>query len=487
MSSNNESDKPVATQPASPEPPAARPARQLMPVNRKILIITAAVIVVLLIARSVFYALRTVSTDDAYVNSYVTFVSSRVNGQVARVLVDDNNRVKKGDVLLELDSEPYRVQMAIKEAAFEAAKADQVAAKASVRGQVGQSRSLRFKLQHAIEEVDNQVAVLRVRVATLDQANAALQLARSDYERAKKLTEIKVTSQQEFDEKQEAYDVARAQVQQAAESVRQQRVSLGLPKDPDPGKSLDDTPADLDQTFSTVRQALAELTQGAAALGVQASSYNLKPQEVVDEFYRRYPGGDIDKIYAEIITNAPTLKQAEAKVMQTERDLDSARLNLRYCTVVSEIDGVVTRRNVNPGNHVQEGQSLMAIRSLTNIWVDANFKETQLRHLRIGQEVELKTDMYGSKHLFKGRISGFTMGTGSTLALLPAQNASGNFVKVVQRLPVRIDLVDYDPAQWPLFVGISVEPEVDLHSTPAGPNAGKFLQDNVPSTASPTP
>ena len=487
MSSTNESDQPVAAQPASPEPAAAKPIGQRLPVNRKTLIIIAIVIVVLLIGLIVWHGLRTASTDDAYVNSYVTFVSPRVSGQVARVLVDDNNRVKKDDVLVELDPEPYRVQVAIKEAALEAAQADQVAARARVRGQIGQARSLRFNLQHAIEEVDNQVAVLRVRVATLDQANAALQLARADYERVKKLTEIKVTSQQEFDEKQEAYDVARAQVQQAAESVRQQRVSLGLPKDPGPGKPLDDTPADLDQTFSTVRQALGQLMQSAAALGVHASSYTLTPQEVVDEFYRRYPGGDIDKIYAEIITNAPALKQAEAKVMQAERDLDSARLDLRYCTVVSEIDGVVTRRNVNPGNHVQVGQSLMAIRSLTNIWVDANFKETQLSRLRIGQEVELKTDMYGSKHLFKGRISGFTMGTGSTLALLPAQNASGNFVKVVQRLPVRIDLVDYDPARWPLFVGISVEPEVDLHSTPTGPNAGKFLQDYVPSTALPVP
>ena len=87
----------------------------------------------------------------------------------------------------------------------------------------------------------------------------------------------------------------------------------------------------------------------------------------------------------------------------------------------------------------------MAVRSLNEIWVDANFKETQLRDLRIGQPVDLYVDMYGGQHVFKGRVSGFTMGTGSTLALLPPENATGNFVKVVQRLPVRIDLVDYDP------------------------------------------
>ena len=131
------------------------------------------------------------------------------------------------------------------------------------------------------------------------------------------------------------------------------------------------------------------------------------------------------------------------------RDLVQAELNLRYCDVAADIDGVVTRRNVNPGNNVQAGQNLMAIRSLDEIWVDANFKETQLADLRIGQPVDLYVDMYGDRHVFKGRVSGFTMGTGSTLALLPAENATGNFVKVVQRLPVRIELEDYDPNKNP--------------------------------------
>ena len=147
---------------------------------------------------------------------------------------------------------------------------------------------------------------------------------------------------------------------------------------------------------------------------------------------------------------------------QAQRDLDQAKLNLRYCDVVAEIDGVVTRRNVNPGNNVQAGQSLMAVRSLTEIWVDANFKETQLADLRIGQPVRSDVDMYGGQQEFEGRITGFTMGTGSTLALLPPQNATGNFVKVVQRLPVRIELMDYDPDKLPLFVGLSVEPCVHI-------------------------
>jgi MFS family permease len=246
-------------------------------------------------------------------------------------------------------------------------------------------------------------------------------------------------------------------------------------------------PADLDQTFSSVRQAQADLLQSAGQLGIVPSSYNLTPKQTVDEFYRRDPSGDLDRIYAAVIKNAPSLKLAESNLLQAQRDLEKAKLDLRYCTVVAEIDGVITRRNVNPGNNVQVGESLMAIRSLRDIWIDANFKETQLRNLRIGQRADLEVDMYGGKRIFEGRISGFTMGTGSTLALLPAQNATGNFVKVVQRLPVRIDVMNYDPDKLPLFVGLSVTPTVDLRTAPTGPNAGKFLREPSRSGASANP
>jgi membrane fusion protein (multidrug efflux system) len=163
--------------------------------------------------------------------------------------------------------------------------------------------------------------------------------------------------------------------------------------------------------------------------------------------------------------------------------MELAELNLRYCGITSEIDGVVVSRNVNPGNNVQSGQALMAVRSLTEIWIDANFKETQLADLRIGQRVRCEVDMYGSRHEFEGRITGFTMGTGQTLSLLPPQNATGNFVKIVQRLPVRVELTDYDPDKTPLFVGLSVEPFVYYKEPPTGPHAGEILQ---PLTALPT-
>ncbi len=191
---------------------------------------------------------------------------------------------------------------------------------------------------------------------------------------------------------------------------------------------------------------------------------------------------EIDRLAAD----APDVKQAEAKLEVAKRDLDQAQLDLRYCDVIAEIDGVITRRNVNPGDNIQVGQALMAIRSLDEIWVDANFKETQLGDLRIGQPVDLYVDMYGDRHVFKGRISGFTEGTGSTLALLPAENATGNFIKVVQRLPVRIDLENYDPDKSPLFVGTSVVPYVLFKEPPTGPDAGKLLQTSAPGpTANP--
>ena len=123
---------------------------------------------------------------------------------------------------------------------------------------------------------------------------------------------------------------------------------------------------------------------------------------MVADFYKRDPQGDIDRIYAQLLKDAPGVKQAEAKLRQAQRNLDQAKLNLRYCDVVAEIDGVVTRRNVNPGNNVVAGQSLMAVRSLTEIWIDANFKETQLADLRIGQPVDLDVDMYGGRQRVHG-------------------------------------------------------------------------------------
>src|SRR5215813_7193501 len=425
---------------------------------------------------------QTVSTDDAYVNGYVTFVAPRVDGQIARVLVEDNNRVQKGDLLVQLDPEPYQVQVNIAQATMVAAHADLVAAQAQVRSTEGQARSLRFTLEGEIEDVHHQAALLRSKAAIWQSQKATLARAHADYERARPLVASGGVSKEELDVRQEALLVARARVEEALQGIYQVRVALGLPPQPATGDDLTQAPADLDQTFASVRQAEASLLQAVAQIGV-TGSFNKSPKQLVADFYKRDSQGDIDRIFAQLLTEAPAVKQAEAKLAQAQRQLDQATLHLRYCHVVAEIDGVITRRNVNPGNNVVAGQSLMAIRSLTDLWIDANFKETQLAALRIGHAVDVYADMYGRRHHFQGRVSGFTIGTGSTLALLPPENATGNFVKVVQRLPVRIELLDYDPATIPLFIGLSVTPYVRVHEAPTGPGAGTILQSYVPQRA----
>jgi membrane fusion protein (multidrug efflux system) len=430
-------------------------------------------------------AFKTVSTDDAYVSGHVTFVAPRVPGHVVRVLVDDNNRVHKGDLLVQLDREPYQVQVDIAQSALGVARSDLVAAQAKDQSLAGLARSQRYDLAHTIDDLKNQVAELHASVAALQAANATLAKARADYERIRQLFETQIVSRQEFDSYKEAFGVAEAQQEKAQQEVYRIRAALGLPP-PMKGEELTKVPPDLDQNFSAVKAAQARLQETAAQLGI-VPTYQQTPDQMLADFYKRDPSGNVDTIFAQLLKAAPDVVQAGAKVTQAQANLRQAELNLSYCDVVAEIDGVVTRRNVNPGNEVLAGQELMALRSLTEIWIDANFKETQLRKLRIGQPVDLEVDMYGRQNHFRGRISGFTMGTGSTLALLPAENATGNFVKVVQRLPVRIDLIDYNPNAAPLFIGLSVTPHVYVNEKPTGPDAGKLLQAPTAATPAPSP
>src|SRR5712692_1917080 len=212
-------------------------------------------------------ALNTVSTDDAYVNGHVTFVAPRVAGQVMTVLVDDNYRVKKGDLLVQLDKEPYEVQLAIKQAAVTAADSDLTAAKAQVQALVAQTRANRFKLEHAIEDVNNQIANLRANVATLKSKQASLDLAKANLKRGEELVAGGGVSKEDLDQRKEQAKVAEASVEQARQAIFAIRVSLGLPEQPAVGKDLSDTPPDLNQKFSAVRQALGALMQSAAQLG----------------------------------------------------------------------------------------------------------------------------------------------------------------------------------------------------------------------------
>src|SRR5712692_3199579 len=197
-------------------------------------------------------AFRTVSTDDAYVNGHVTFVAPRVPGQVLRVLVDDNNRVHTGDLLVALDKAPYQVQVDIAQTALTVAQADLVAAQAKVRGLAALARSQRFELAHSMEELHNQVADLHAKVAALQAANATLAKAAADYQREQQLLKHQVIAQQEFDSYLETYSVAKAQSEKAQQEVYQVRAALGLPAKPENGGDLTEVSPDLDQHFSAV-------------------------------------------------------------------------------------------------------------------------------------------------------------------------------------------------------------------------------------------
>src|SRR5262249_37510130 len=238
-------------------------------------------------------ACNTVSTDDAYVNGHVTFVAARVRGQVARVLVDDNNRVHRGDLLVELDKEPYQTAVAVKRAAVDTAKTDLQMATAAVRGIEAEARSRRWKLQHAMEDVANQIAELQTRVAGVDKSKAALTLAELEFERARQLVASNNIPRSEFDRRQATLVTARAELVQALADVNQTRVSLGLKTLPLESKELGTVPPDLDQNFSAVREAQAALIESAAQLGV-LESYNQTPREMIEKF-EKSGSGDIDR------------------------------------------------------------------------------------------------------------------------------------------------------------------------------------------------
>ena len=232
----------------STEKPRANPRRKMLLAAAGLLILAAALWFGVPWVQT---TLNTVSTDDAYVNGHVTFVAARVKGQVSRVLVDDNYRVRKGDLLVQLDKEPFQIAVAIKNAAVDTATADLQVARSKVRGIEAEAMSRRRALEHAIEGVDDQVALLRAKVAGVDKSKAELALAQVDFDRAAKLVVTSDTPRSEYDRRQAILLSARADVVASLADVRQIRASLGLPSESD-AEDLGQFPPDLNQTFSSV-------------------------------------------------------------------------------------------------------------------------------------------------------------------------------------------------------------------------------------------
>jgi membrane fusion protein (multidrug efflux system) len=353
-------------------------------------------------------------TDDAQVNGHLIQVSARVSGHVWKVDVEENQTVKAGDPIVELDPRDYQVAVENAEAALASAQAAAAVARVNVpilttnTGSTLRSANADVTgAQASVSQAEQQFIAARAAVA---QAEANNFKAQSDLDRYKPLVAKDVISKQQFDAAVAAADAAKAQL------------------------------------------ASAQANQQAAADGVRVAHERVSQAEAQQKYAETAP--------QQVAAEDAKAKQAEAQVQQAQAELDQARLNLSYCKIVAPEDGIITRKSVEIDQNVSPGQNLLTLVSLEGLWVTANFKETQLKHMRAGQPVKIHVDATGKD--YSGRVTQIGGATGSVLSLFPPENATGNYVKVVQRLPVRIDftnLANEDPNHQ-LRPGLSVEPTV---------------------------
>ena len=375
-----------------------------------IVIVLLAAVAVALWWRSTF----TENTDDAQVNGHLIQVSSRISGQVLKVEVNENQMVKAGDLIAELDPADYQVAVENAEAALASAQANAAAASVAVPISIVNTGSNLNSAgadvsgtQAGVEQAQNQLQAAHDLVG---QAKANNTKAQADLERYKPLVEKDVISKQQFDAAVAAAAAAKAALSDARAMER--------------------------AASDAVRVANERLAQAQAQLKFAETG----PQQVAAQSARA--------------------RQALAQVQQAQAQLDMARLNLSYTKIVAPEAGIVTRKSVEIDQNVAAGQNLLTLVSLEDLWVTANFKETQLRHMAAGQPVEISVDSTGKT--YQGKVTQIGGATGSVLSLFPPENATGNYVKVVQRVPVRIDFTDLrneDP-NHELRPGLSVEPKV---------------------------
>ena len=385
------------------------------PPSRRRWILVVVVVVVVLVAlgiwwRSTYYQ----DTDDAQVNGNLVQISTRIAGHVSKIYVLENQKVKKGDPILDLDPSDYQVAVDNAEAALDSAMAAAAAAKVFVpitsinTGSNLRSADADLASAHAsVEQAEQQLDAAKARVA---QAEANNFKAQSDLERYKPLVEKDVISKQQFDSA-----VAAANASEAA---------------------LND----------------ARASQQAAADGIRVASERVTQAQAQQKFAQTGP--------QQVEQQSARAKQAQAQVEQAQAQLNQAKLNLSYTHIVAPVSGIITRKSVQVDENVSAGQNLMTLVDLNGIWVTANFKETQLENMRAGQRVTIHVDATDKD--YSGRVTQIGGATGSVLSLFPPENATGNYVKVVQRIPVRVDFTDLakeDPDQE-LRPGMSLEPKV---------------------------
>jgi membrane fusion protein, multidrug efflux system len=416
------------------------------------------------------YELETVSTDDAFVESHITYASPRVEGLITEVMVDHDDRVEPGQLLAKLDREPFAVAVAQAEASLEEARANVVQARAQVKGQIAQARGNWYRRKSSQERLRQQIASLRAQVANLKENQSRRWLAEQDQRRIDNLVKRGSATQSELDQRNSGLKVAVEGEKAVWEAIQEIRAALGLaPNYKDPL----DIPKDLEVEQSSVQTAVSDVGSALAQVGIPFNPNDAAQAKAFEDFLR--PRGD--KSAGEglemVVEQAPAVRVALAAAARAEKQLDDARLRLRWTEVRSEIAGYVQDRQANPGNHVEPGQTLLSIRP-TYVWIAANYKETQIHDIRIGMPVDIYVDAYPHR-VFRGRVEGFSPGTGLSESLLPPENATGNYVKVTQRLPVRIELTEPNPDDTPLFAGLSVVPHVKIKEPTTGPGAGGRL------------
>ena len=352
------------------------------------------------------------STDDAQVDGHINSVSARVSGHVIKLNVQDNQYVQAGTVLVEIDPADYQVAYERAKADFADAQASAVAAGVSVpitsvntSSQVSFSEADVASARAGIQGAEQQSQAAK---AQLQEADANSFKAQNDLGRYKQLVDKQEISQQQYDQAVAAAKASAA----AVEAAR----------------------ATADAAEQQVTQAKGRLVQAEANWRYA----NTAPKQL-----------QISKAKAQ---------SALAQVQRSEASLDQAELNLRYTKVMAPVNGIVSNRTVEVGQNVAPGQELMKVINLDDIWVTANFKETQLRGMKPGQRVTIEVDANGKK--YNGKIDSIAGASGARFSLLPPENATGNYVKVVQRVPVKIVLDPGSNNDHELRPGLSVTPKV---------------------------
>jgi len=351
-------------------------------------------------------------TDDAQVDGHLNSTSARISGHVAELLVDDNQYVQLGMPLVQIDPKDYEVALDRAKADYEDAVALAEAARVNVpitsvstSSQLSGAQADVLTAQHAIEVATQQYAAAQAQLA---QAEANNVKAQDDLVRYKQLVAKLEISEQQFDE-------ATAAAKADAAAVEAARASASAAQ-------------------NQVEQARSKLLESQA----NARAASTAPQQVAS------------------IRSRALSAQAQADLKKAA--LEQAELNLSYTLILAPVNGVVTSRTVEVGQNVQIGQEMMKVINLDDIWVTANFKETQLKHMRVGQPVTIHVDTNGTD--YKGHVQSIAGASGAITSLLPPENATGNYVKVVQRIPVKITFDPGETREHVLRPGMSVEPKV---------------------------